>query len=830
MPNFANVNKYLLLLVLCCSPILLWAQQGERLNLVSSLQSRIDGTTGKTITYRPVYDHNGSTLKADSGVLYRDELEREFFDAFGNVVITQPNGTIIFANKLNYSAETRLAILTGNVRMVDQQAVLTTNYLTYNMRSGIGTYTGGGRIINQTDTITSKNAWYFDQTKDAYFRHDVVVRNPDIKIYTDTMRYNTNLKESYFYGPTNMRGNNGENLYTELGFYNTDNQNASFFQKNLYTEKSRFLTGDTLHYDGKTGNGKALNNVHFIDTADNFHLQGGIGVYDKLAESITMTRLPLMTYITTSTDTLQQDSTNLLIDSIGSPIPRTQTKTDSLFLTADTLFSQQIFLKDYVPIVFNLDREGGELMESEEENFGEEDSLGENGIIDSLQTGTDSLSTEMNKDLDSLKNVSDSLKNQVDSLQSGLDSAKLGMNDSLINQKITVQADSVVRKKSEILKTVDAAAIRASDSLLRQQAIIPKGHEVDSLMKSAVLSVLTPKAADSLSTDSIQPSDTTRTRIIKAFNNVRIYKSDLQAIADSMYFGYPDSMMRLLGQPLIWAQGSQLSSEELYLQIKNSKVDNMILVNNAFVTNALKDSTRFNQMKGRRIIGFFKNDNLERLFVDGNAENLFFNVDEDSGVVTEMYHNRSSRIKVLFENKELSEMIPIKNVDGKIYPIQLAPAEEQQLKGFVWRPGERPKSKEDLLTKRRTPTILTVPTDSVSQDATITRDATIPPPPTKPGVIPAQAQKDTVKVLPKPTTPPDSVLNRLKKEADSLKNGVIDTTKKISYLPEIRRNLQNHATVYALRVESARPRYISLALTRRSLDIQPKRWVPIHAC
>src|SRR5690606_15199059 len=120
-----------------------------------------------------------------------------------NVVITQPSGTVIYSDYLHYDAPAQLAKLTKNVKMIDKNSVLTTDYLTYNMRSKIGTYTGGGRIISQTDTITSRNAYYFENTGDAYFRHKVVVRNPSVKVYTDTMRYNNISKNTHFFGPTN---------------------------------------------------------------------------------------------------------------------------------------------------------------------------------------------------------------------------------------------------------------------------------------------------------------------------------------------------------------------------------------------------------------------------------------------------------------------------------------------------------------------------------------------------------------------------------------------------------------------------------------------------
>jgi len=177
------VKKLLFFLFVIFFPTLLLAQ--STITVVSNIKVTYDQKRGTYRWYRPVFAHEGSTLAADSSDFNEGD---NFFDAYGNVVITQPNGTVVYADKLHYTEETRQALLTGNVRMVDQSATLTTNYLTYNMKSKLGTYHGGGRIINGTDTLDSKNGYYFENSQDAYFRHEVVVRTPEVLINTDTMR------------------------------------------------------------------------------------------------------------------------------------------------------------------------------------------------------------------------------------------------------------------------------------------------------------------------------------------------------------------------------------------------------------------------------------------------------------------------------------------------------------------------------------------------------------------------------------------------------------------------------------------------------------------
>lgn len=712
------------LLIICLSLLAytsLHAQQRDELRLISSSHSRLNASTGNMMNYRPVYEHHGSTLSADSGYVYTDDEEKQYFDAFGKVIITQPNGTVIFADKLHYVAETQLATLTNNVRMVDGNSTLTTNYLTYNMQNGVGTYTGGGRILNETDTITSRNATYFDQTKDAYFRYDVVVRTPDVKIYTDTMRYNSATKITYFYGPTNMKGNDGENLYTERGEYNTETEQAWFDRNNLYTSGSRFLRGDSLFYNGETGNGRAVDNVVFIDTADQFFAYGGMGVYHRGDESITMTRNPLVMTVTrndstaasdTAVDSTAADSTvvdstvadnhlsppdSVRADSLGR-VPADRPAVDTIYMTADTLFSQVIPLKDYVPKVFALDREGGALDEYEDEDYGEN--------FDDPTIPPDEL---QELPVDSVSNQPDSLAGNPIAAP---DSSKVpAPPDSSAPSPISSQTDSALLKTH--IKRVEAVPLQtqsahdvlarnlAADSVLRARSTIPTGGEVDSLMAGAVAAISRPPT-DTTTMDSLA-SDTASTRIIKAYYNVRLFKSDLQAVADSVYYGYPDSMMRFFGRPMIWAQGSQMTADTIYMQIRKEQLDNMLLVNNAFMVNTQLDSSKYNQIKGRRITGFFKDNALERMFIDGNAESIYYIVDEKRKIYTDMYHSRSSRIKILVDSNQITHFIPIQRIDGKVYPLNLVPQEEEILEGFVWKPGDRPTSKEDLLMRRRPP-------------------------------------------------------------------------------------------------------------------------------
>lgn len=589
---------------------LLFAQQESRLNLVSSSGGRLS-KDGNAMFYRPVYEHNGNTLSADSGYIYEDELKRQFFEAYSNVVITQPSGTVIYSDKLFYDASSQLAVLTNNVKMIDQTSTLTTNHLTYNMRTKYGTYSTGGRIVNQGDTITSQNAYYFEDTKDTYFRNKVVVRTPDVKIYTDTMRYNSDERITYFFGPTDIKGNKGENLYTEKGNYHTQNGIAKFSLNNLYTEGSRFLKSDSLYYEREGGVGKAYRNVVFVDTADKFFAYGGVGLYNQIDESITMTDKPLVISVVKDSvasqdpldsipslpaDSIAQDSllisqenitdkelikepSSNLLDSI-SPKKMIE-RTDSIYLTADTLFSKMILLKDYQPISLNLSRDGGQLDTEDEIEYGDDEFSDNSIILEDSNLEEFSLEESQTK-IEDKEEVISKTQNAIKQTPPKDDKEK---------ELRYAKTDSTLLKKAF-----------DEDKLLRDSAIMPEIGKSDSLINEALVSA---QSQSILPVDSLKnETDTIKTRILKAYHNVRLFKSDLQAVADSVYYGEADSMFRFFGAPMIWAEGSQISADTIYMQVINNQLDNAFLKSNAFMVNAVLDTVKFNQLKGRKMTVF----------------------------------------------------------------------------------------------------------------------------------------------------------------------------------------------------------------------------------
>lgn len=578
-----------------------FAQQGKKVRIVSSELLKGFKEEGFMRIIKPVFEQEGSTLAADSANFSQ---EKNTFDAFGHVVITQSNGTIVYADLLNFDGNKKEALLTNNIRLVDKDATLYTNNLTYNTGTRIGTYVNGGKIVDSKNVLTSVTGYYFTNTRDAYFKNNVVITSPDGVIKSDTLRYNSGSKIAYFYGPTHLYGKN-DTLYTENGDYNTLTQHARFGKKNHYTQSSKSLKGDSLFFDRKTGYGRAIKNVTFTDTTEKVTFKGEIGIYHKKDESILATR---NAYIILQTES---DSS----------------KVDSVWLAADTLFSKVVRGHEVQPI----------------------------------------LKVNLKKD------------NELE--------------DTSVSKPDSHLSPNSKPSPSGHAKFTESTA--QEDKRLIKEVISPEQNN----KASGLTNTLTQKISN-LSPDSLA-RDTAKVRIVFAYHKAKIFKSDLQAKADSIFFSYKDSTIRCYSQPMIWTQGSQFSADTIYLQMKNKKLDNMLLQRNGFIVGTeASDSSKFNQVKGKLITGYFKNNKLNNLFVDGNAESVYYVKEEKEGKTgkyTGMNKMLSSRMKVLFEHHMLKDISFIRKPEGTYYPIKQIPTDQTILPGFIWKPKDRPKSKDEII-------------------------------------------------------------------------------------------------------------------------------------
>jgi lipopolysaccharide export system protein LptA len=186
-------------------------------------------------------------------------------------------------------------------------------------------------------------------------------------------------------------------------------------------------------------------------------------------------------------------------------------------------------------------------------------------------------------------------------------------------------------------------------------------------------------------------------RYFQAFHNVRIFSDSLQAVCDSLFYSFRDSVFRLLTNPVVWSKGSQITGDTILLYTKNKKADRLRVFENSFLVNEVQPGI-YNQIKSSRMDGYFIDGSIDSVRARGFAECIYYIQDEDSAF-TGINQSQSDILDIYFSGQELQKVIFRSDVTGTIWPMKQKDPNEMRLTNFKWLDDRRPKRKEDLMEK-----------------------------------------------------------------------------------------------------------------------------------
>jgi lipopolysaccharide export system protein LptA len=212
-------------------------------------------------------------------------------------------------------------------------------------------------------------------------------------------------------------------------------------------------------------------------------------------------------------------------------------------------------------------------------------------------------------------------------------------------------------------------------SLVHGNALVRKYFEKDTLFMTA----------DTLIS---QDSEADTAKYLLAFKSIKLTKTDLAGIADSLVYNFADSSIRLFQDPVMWNQKSQISADSLVFFIVNEELDRVFMKDKSFVI--MSDTLlNFNQMKGREMTGYFLDGQMEKLIIEGNGESLYFALESDT-LTQGINRILSANIKLTFENGAIRKANFGIRPDGKFTPVQKIDEKLSKLDGFNWRIEEKP--------------------------------------------------------------------------------------------------------------------------------------------
>ncbi len=184
-------------------------------------------------------------------------------------------------------------------------------------------------------------------------------------------------------------------------------------------------------------------------------------------------------------------------------------------------------------------------------------------------------------------------------------------------------------------------------------------------------------------------------RKLRAFHHVKIFSKDLKGKCDSIYSDQTSGLTFMYRSPVVWAQGNQITGDtiELISNVKTEQMDSLKVYNNAFVVQ--KDSAGYTQLSGKKLLGKFKNNDLEIVDMLGFSMSIYYTRDED-GKLIGVDKQESNSLRFIIENNEIVEVQAMGKPEGKTYPLSKFPRELRYLKGFIWRESEKPLIMEDI--------------------------------------------------------------------------------------------------------------------------------------
>lgn len=240
-------------------------------------------------------------VKQDNVIFYADSavLNRQLniLEAFGNIHINDADSIHTYAQYLRYLGKEKKAFLKTKVRLTDGNGVLTTDELEYDATVKIGTYLKGGKLVNKKSTLTSKEGYYYGDTRDVIFKKNVVMIDPDNKITGDTLQYNTGTEIATFTSPTVVYNiKDKRTIKTREGFYDMKNKKAELYKRSVIEDSSAIFTADDMAFDDSTGLGEFRGNAVYRskDTAQGFDMIANNIRTNKKNNSMVATQKPLL--------------------------------------------------------------------------------------------------------------------------------------------------------------------------------------------------------------------------------------------------------------------------------------------------------------------------------------------------------------------------------------------------------------------------------------------------------------------------------------------------------------------------------------------------------
>ncbi|MDY5033395.1 MAG: OstA-like protein [Prevotella sp.] len=189
-------------------------------------------------------------------------------------------------------------------------------------------------------------------------------------------------------------------------------------------------------------------------------------------------------------------------------------------------------------------------------------------------------------------------------------------------------------------------------------------------------------------------------RKVFAYPHVRVYRTDVQAVCDSMVMNSLDSVLTMYKDPILWSDGRQILGEEIRAYMADSTIRFAHVIGQALSVEMLPDTVHYNQVSSKEMKSWFKEGKLRLNQAQGNVKTVYYATDNADSTLIGLNYLETDTLKMFMSPTRRLERIWACKHSGTMYPISQIPPEKYKLPEFVWFDYVRPLSKDDIFEWR----------------------------------------------------------------------------------------------------------------------------------
>ena len=603
--------------------------------------------------------HNDTYLICDTALW--NVNTNEIF-AISNVKILQDQ-TVLTGDRLTYYVDRDLAEFRGSLVQLEDKDhnILRTEYLDYNTRDSVAVFFNGGSMKDKEgQIIESKSGTYDSKTKLFTFIDDVNMFTDSIFVKSTTMEYNASTNKATF-GYATDAWHDDNMLSSNAGWYDR-NKEIFLFNKSVHgMSDTQEGWADSLFYFRNTKDIELLGNAQVTDTTRDMSALAGKMHYTDSLSQLKMTRKPAVIGV----------------------VKEKESAPDTVYFGADTLIARMQMM-----FQVNAAEQANSKARVEALSTDAVQSYRQRAAKEAAEAAAKAAENDPNRP----KPKKGAKKSETAEASDADVDVASGKADEIPLGKPEAASKSVAIKPADISQDADTVVVKSDSVSVATDSL---SMAADSLsMPTDSLSV----PADSLAvgTDSLAVNnDSTKVNFITALKNVKIFKSDFQIACDSLEYSGLDSLVRLYQKPLVWNEGRrQYSADSLYAVIRNNSLQKASLMSNAFII-VQEDSLCFDQIRAAEMLAYFDTTGaLTRFDALGDANAVFY-LQEDSVYAT-VNKSEAKMLYATFKDGDLDRVYYFDTAKNDGYPVAQMTREERVLKGFNWLPDKRPRGKSDI--------------------------------------------------------------------------------------------------------------------------------------